>query len=80
MRGQPSEPISPELRIVMEEATMTRVLIAAIAGLTLFASMIAVPIVTVVVPKVVCTVVPAVVRTVVPAVVQAVAQENCRPD
>jgi hypothetical protein len=60
---------------------MTRVLIAAVAGLTLFASMIAVPIVTIVVPKVVCTVVPAIVRTVVPAVVQAVVENSdCRPD
>jgi hypothetical protein len=60
---------------------MTRVLIAAVAGLTLFASMIAVPIVTIVVPKVVCTVVPTVVRTVVPVVVQAVVENSdCRPD
>jgi hypothetical protein len=59
---------------------MTRVLIAAVAGLTLFASMIAVPIVTIV-PKVVCTVVPTVVRTVVPVVVQAVVENSdCRPD
>jgi hypothetical protein len=60
---------------------MTRALIAVVAGLTLFASMIAVPIVTIVVPKVVCTVVPAVVRTVVPVVVQAVTENNdCIPD
>jgi hypothetical protein len=59
---------------------MTRVLIMAVAGLTLFTSMIAVPIVTIVVPKVVCAVVPAVVCTVVPAGVQAVTQGDCRPD
>lgn len=59
---------------------MTRLLIAAVAGLTFFASLIAVPIVTIVVPKVVCTVVPAVVRTVVPAVVQAVTESDCQPD
>jgi hypothetical protein len=60
---------------------MTRALVAVVAGLTLFASMIAVPIVTIVVPKVVCTVVPAVVRTVVPVVVQAVTENNdCIPD
>jgi hypothetical protein len=50
---------------------MTRVLIAAVAGLALFSGLIAIPIVTIVVPKVVCTVVPTVVRTVVPVVVQA---------
>lgn len=60
---------------------MTRLLIAAMAGLALFAGIIAVPIVAMVVPGVVCTVVPTVVRTVVPAVVQAVAENNsCTPD
>jgi hypothetical protein len=60
---------------------MTRVLIAAVAGLTLFAGMIAVPVVTIVVPKVVCTVVPTVVRTVVPIVVQTVTEAtNSTPD
>ena len=60
---------------------MTRVLIAAVAGLALFSSIIVVPIVTIVVPKVVCTVVPTVIRTVVPVVVQTVTENNdCTPD
>jgi hypothetical protein len=60
---------------------MIRVLIAGVAALTLFSSIIAVQVVTCVVPKVVGTVVPAVVRTVVPAVVEAVTQDSrCTPD
>jgi tetrahydromethanopterin S-methyltransferase subunit C len=57
---------------------MIRVLIAAVAGLTLFAGMIAVPVVTTVVPRVVGTVVPTVVQTVVPIVVRTVTQATNR--
>jgi hypothetical protein len=60
--------------MVLQEATMIRVLIAALAGLMLFAGVIAVPVVTTVVPKVVGTVVPTVVQTVVPIVVRTVSQ------
>jgi len=60
---------------------MFRVLIAGVAALTLFSSIIAIQIVTCVVPKVVGTVVPAVVRTVVPAVMKALTQDShCTPD
>jgi hypothetical protein len=60
---------------------MIRMLITGVAALALFSSIIAVQIVTCVVPKVVGTVVPAVVRTVVPAVVEAVTQDSrCTPD
>jgi hypothetical protein len=55
-----------------------RVLIAAVAGLMLFAGMIAVPVVTAVIPKVVGTVVPTVVQTVVPIVVRTVTQATDR--
>jgi tetrahydromethanopterin S-methyltransferase subunit C len=57
---------------------MIRMLIAAVAGLMLFAGMIAVPVVTAVVPRVVGTVVPKVVQTVVPIVVRTVTQATDR--
>jgi len=60
---------------------MIRLLIAAFAGLTLFAGMIAIPIVAVVVTKTVGVVVPAVVQTVVPIVVHTVTQAtHCTED
>ena len=75
------ELISRDLRIAPQEAAMIRVLIAGVAALTLFSGIIAVQVVTCVVPKVVGTVVTAVVQTVVPIVVRTVTQATgCTAD